>query len=67
MTRETQDEQALKPCPFCGTQAVMRSRPADNQTGHQSRVLCGNPFCNPSDWYASAKDACKAWNTREAA
>lgn len=35
----------LKPCPFCGSQAMERARLYDNATATIWVIQCSNPFC----------------------
>ena len=57
----------LKPCPWCGSEAVMRSYESHlhaNSTMYSAR--CSNEWCCkcPSGWHKSKKTATKRWNAR---
>lgn len=51
----------LKPCPFCGWEAVIRKRFGR----YRYRVVCSNYECRVSTHiYKYAFDAFRAWNRR---
>ena len=54
---------ALKPCPFCGGEAVLTSS-VNDKTSH--KALCGNPNCQATSRVYKGSDtaAITAWNTR---
>lgn len=55
----------LKPCPFCGGEALLRSYVI--QTGYQSNVTCKDGKCPASRYYTvrqTPAQAVKRWNTR---
>ena len=56
----------LKPCPFCGGEAVMISEPI---THDRFLVACKNRGdmckCEPcTNWFAIREEAAEAWNRR---
>lgn len=58
----------LKPCPFCGGEAVI-SLNGDKPGYRGTMVMCGNcgartKFFTISTEYGSTEEAVKAWNTR---
>ena len=53
-------DERIKPCPFCGGEAVI----------HKSKfgygVMCKTPFCcNLTSTHDTKKEAIKTWNTRK--
>ena len=76
----------LKPCPFCGGQAIRVSHPGTNWDGSEGEYItigaCHNlwyvgcphnyfdgivPHCEivpAAKWFASLREAEKAWNSR---
>jgi hypothetical protein len=65
----TKQRDDLKRCPFCDTRAVQQVRLADNDTGMQWRIGCGNSFClvEPNTPpYAALTNAEHAWQDRPA-
>lgn len=57
----------LKPCPFCGGEAMRKTviSPFANEPWHY--VSCENPRCRVevvTAAYAKQRDATKAWNRR---
>ena len=53
----------LKPCPFCGGEAVMQEHVF---VGYRSTygIVCLDCCCETRQFYDSATDAIKAWNRR---
>lgn len=58
----------LKPCPFCGGEAVLREGTDNDGWKGFTAITCvdqKNPFC-PSQWIeGSKKEAIEAWNRRK--
>lgn len=54
----------LKPCPFCGCNAILNTRM--HYGTKQYHVVCDNYECNASSgWYVDNKElAIKRWNRR---
>ena len=57
----------LKPCPFCGSEAVLECR--DEDYNDDWIVYCLNldgecEFCPCTKYHETAEDAIEAWNTR---
>lgn len=51
----------LKPCPFCGGEAVVTCL---NKGQYQARVGCGGCGATINRFFRSKADAAEAWNTR---
>ena len=51
----------LKPCPFCGSEAILRV-----DSGYLFYIQCMNLACTARDtrWFKSEEEAIKAWNSR---
>jgi hypothetical protein len=56
----------LKTCPWCGSEAVMRSHESHlNANPIMYSAMCSEECCEcPSGWHKSEKTATKRWNTR---
>ena len=57
----------LKPCPWCGREAVMRSHESHlNANSIMYSASCSSEWCCecPSGWHKSKNTATKRWNTR---
>ena len=57
----------LKPCPFCGGEAIMYEYPLnDDRTINLFAVGCNNENCGvlPESPYYIKENAIEAWNTR---
>ena len=58
----------LKPCPFCGGEAVIRVNMGNKYICpihvHKQRHIVKCTKCNASMEYRDKKSAIKAWNTR---
>lgn len=52
----------LKPCPFCGGKAKIRSEKYW-QPNVRRNVICTNCFAN-TGWYKTEDEAIEAWNRR---
>lgn len=55
----------LKPCPFCGGEAVLRHE--NSEMGRTHRIYCLNEDCpiEPrTHWYWREEQAIEAWNRR---
>lgn len=53
----------LKPCPFCGGKARIKTCESDDVSFWQ--VACGNPkcFCSSALFYSTMEEAAFAWNS----
>lgn len=56
--KETYEPAGLKPCPFCGGEAVLEER-----AGHISYVWCKDCYSGTGN-HVQESQAVKAWNTR---
>ena len=55
----------LKPCPFCGGEAMMRERYIEGIANRKHyRRECRHCKATFADWYRSIKKADEAWNRR---
>ncbi|MCA6395469.1 MAG: Lar family restriction alleviation protein [Cytophagales bacterium] len=64
--RRRQMTDKLKTCPWCGSEAVMRSHESHlNANPIMYSAMCSEECCEcPSGWHKSEKTATKRWNTR---
>lgn len=56
----------LKPCPFCGGEAIIHKRAYDNRGGlpHDFTVYCDKCHASVRHYYPTEKEAIEAWNRR---
>ena len=52
----------LKPCPFCGSKAVLHK--ATTKDSHPYHVRCTSCYCMFADWFAEEREAARRWNMR---
>ena len=54
----------LKPCPFCGNNAILETRGYDHKRNY--RVSCNSVYhCGASQhWFDTMREAVAAWNRR---
>ena len=54
----------LKPCPFCGSEAIMQTFKTAAEKDARFRVKCSSCFCETNWDNFSAEDAKELWNRR---
>ena len=55
----------LKPCPFCGSEAIMETFTTAAEKVPRYRVRCSKCWCE-TDWDSfSVEDVVEKWNRRE--
>lgn len=55
----------LKPCPFCGSNAVMQTFQTARERKPRYRVRCSECWCETNWDNFSADEAADAWNRRD--
>jgi len=57
----------LKPCPFCGHKAALRTKQKDDYI-HGNRwwynIICGDECCGQTAWRVNLERAIEMWNNR---